>query len=235
MKTLRIYLLTLAAVLGCTYAVTDIWHVAHAQTSTVGVPTSNTPFGITFAKAYYAAQNPLKAPFYNGRPGGPNAAVLSIAAENALVTQLNAASVTFDEQIDYWGWDPLTVMAQRQMYGIAWVNPGLGASPCLTTSQPGCVISAGTFSGTAPAGAILTSTLLSAYPPWPSTAPPTVIPTIVGPIISAPYYEVEGTVPAQGATATKVTGGATLNCTLTQIPNFSMFADGSMMNVWNCH
>jgi hypothetical protein len=196
---------------------------AHAQNSAIA---SQTPYGLTFAKAYYAAQNPIKAPFYNQRYGGGTGAVLTLTQENTLVTQCAAAGVSIDEQIDYWGWDPLTVMAQRQMYGIPWVYPGLGAAVCVTTSQPGCVVTPGLFSGTPPVGAIMTSTLLTAYPPWPTTSTPTVIPTSIGPEISGPYFEVIGTVPPVGTKQG--------NCTLAQIPNFSMFGDGTMMNVWNC-
>lgn len=203
---------------------------SHAQTSAVTGPvvTSQTTYGLTFAQAYYAAQNPMKAPFYNGRYGGPNAAALTSAQLNSLVAKCAAATppVYIDEQIDFFGWDPLTTMAQRQMMGIPWVYPGLGNAICMSTSQPGCVITPGLFAGTAPAGAIKTSTLLADYPAWPVSSPVTTIPTAIGPVITGPYYEVIGPVPVVGTKS-----GA---CTLAQIPNFSMFADGSMMNVWNC-
>lgn len=201
-----------------------------AQTSPVAAPvaTGQTPYGLTFAQAYYAAQNPIKLPFYNGRYGGPVAPMLTQAQENNLVSQCQAASppVVIDEQIDYFGWDPLTVMAQRQMMGIPWVYPGLGNAICVSTEQPGCVITPGLFTGTPPVGAILTSTLLSAYPAWPVNTAPTTVPTSVGPQITGPYFEVLGPVPAVGTRSGK--------CALAQIPNFSMFGDGSMMNVWNC-
>lgn len=216
--------LTTLLVMSCGFPI----YQAIAQTSPVTGPVvvGQTPYGLTFAQAYYAAQNPIKLPFYNGRYGGPVAPMLTQAQENSLVSQCQSANVVIDEQIDYFGWDPLTVMAQRQMMGIPWVYPGLGNAICVSTAQPGCVITSGLFTGTPPVGAILTSTLLSAYPPWPANTAPTTVPTSVGPQITGPYFEVLGPVPAVGTKSGK--------CTEAQIPNFSMFADGSMMNVWNC-
>lgn len=209
-------------------ALLAIFFVAHSQTSPVTGPvaTSQTPYGLQFAQAYYAAQNPIKLPFYNGLYGGPSATPLSQTQENTLIQTCINAKVLIDEQIDYWHWDPLTVMQMRVIQGIGWVPSGLGPAICTSVLQSGCVITPGMYSGTPPAGSIPTCTQLSCYPSWPVNTTPTMIQTSVGPQIAGPYYEVIGTVPPMGTVSGK--------CTLAQIPNQSPFATGSLMNVWNC-
>lgn len=202
---------------------------SQSSTSVVTGPavTAQTPFGLQFAAAYYAAQAPIKAQLYNGRPGStnPTALPLTPAAFSSLITQiLQTPGVLLDEQIDYWGWDPLTTMQQRVLQGISWVPAGLGPALCASILQSGCVITPGMYSGTAPAGSIPTCTTLSCYPTFPIPSVP-VIPATVGPQISGPYYEVLGPVPAVGTKAG--------SCTLVQIPSFFMIG-GGLMNVWNC-
>jgi hypothetical protein len=200
-----------------------------AQTPVVTQPVSigQTVYGLQFAAAYYAAQPPIKATLYNGRPGSVNPTSLQLNQTdfNALIKLiLSTPGVLLDEQIDYWGWDPLTTMQQRVLQGIAWVPAGLGPAQCVSILQSGCVITPGMYAGTPPAGSIPTCTLLSCFPAFP-VPPPLVIPTTVGPQINGPYYEVIGPVPAQGT--------KNGSCVLTQIPSFFMFGP-SFMKVWNC-
>jgi hypothetical protein len=173
-----------------------------------------------FNTAYYAAQDPRKQPLYNSRPGGANANVaqLSQADTLALINSLIAAGVTIDEQIDYWGWDPYTVMSLRQVQGIGWVEPGLG------NVDLAIVVTPGEFSGTPPAGAIITSTNITSYPPFPPTAPalPATAPDPVGPLEIGPYYGVIGTDPPATYTDSRGT------FKLVQIPSAFPIAGGTL-------
>lgn len=187
---------------------------------------SQTPFGLQFAAAYYAAQSPLKLPLYNQRYGGPTAPMLTADQVTALISSLIAQGVTIDEQIDYWGYDPYTTMAGRLQQGILWVPPGLGNSTCASIYIPGCVIVQGQYSGTPPAGSIKTSVMLADYPAWPTPPTPTTPPSSsVGALIVGSYYQVSGPVPPVGTKTGK--------CTLIQIPSQFMIG-GGFMSVWNC-
>lgn len=178
---------------------------------------SETPPALTFAAAYYASKNPMMQPLYNQRPGGPAAPMLTQDEINTLVSQCIAAGLLVDEQIDYWGWDPWTIMQDRLMQGILWVPAGLG------NVEGNEVITPGEFSGPQPAGTVKTSVTLSDYPAWPVSTPPATVPTSVGPQIVGPYYELYGPAPALGT----VNG----DYKLVQIP--SMFViGGGLMTVW---
>lgn len=173
-----------------------------------------------FDAAYYGAQDPRKQPLYAGRPGSanPTGANLTQAETLALINQLIASGVTIDEQIDYWGWDPYTVMSMREVQGVLWVMPGLGNVAGLNE-----VVTPGEFSGTPPPGAIKTSTSIADYPPFPVPAPPpagAVDP--VGPQEIGPYYGVVGTNPPATYTDTRGT------FKLVQIPSAFPIAGGTM-------
>jgi hypothetical protein len=124
-----------------------------------------------FDAAYAASKPPAFKPLYNGYSWGssPAAIQLTQAQRWALVGQLIAAGWTIDEEIEFDGFDPYSVMYMRQLYGDTWVPAGLG-NVAATTESPS------EYVGPVPAGAIKVSTLLSDYPPYP-------LPTVNTPVI----------------------------------------------------
>lgn len=180
-----------------------------------------------FNQAYYRAQDPRKQPLYNSRPGAPNEGMpqLSEDAITALIGQLIASGVPVDEQIDYWGWDAATVMADRLMQNVLWVSAGLGN---VISAQ---VIVSGEYSGPMPAtGAIKTSVNPADYPAWPSEAPapppPPADPVGVNEI--GPYYQPLGVNPPFGTKYTDARG----TFKLVQIPNQFAIGGGGFMTLW---
>ena len=120
---------------------------------------------VAFQKAYIAAQNPAKAPFYYGRAGGQDKPMLDQAGADALVNTLNAENVVFDEQIDYQGWSPMVVMKMRKGYGIPWVFRGTGG---VVSSEVESLLM---YAGPMPPDGIPTSVHIADYKPWPGTVP----------------------------------------------------------------
>ncbi len=186
------------------------------------IPTAPTePFQLTFAKTYYPAQHPAKQPLYNGRPGATMAPMLTQPEIDALVSKCIAAGITIDEQIDYWGWDPYTVMSRRFMEGVLWVKPGMGN---VVSTE---VITPGEFSGPMPSGAIKTSLNLADYPAWPTPTPAvTNQPDPVGDPQIGPYYAALGTNPP--ATWTDSRGTFKLKL----VPNSFAIGGGGMMKFY---
>jgi hypothetical protein len=194
------------------------------QIATAGTPgltgpaaPSQQPPALAFAAIYIASKNPMMLPLFNMRPSGLQNPMLTQAQVNTLVNQCLAAGILIDEEIDFWGWDPWTVMSDRLMQGILWVPAGLGNATGTS------VITPGEFSGPQPPGTIKVSITASDYPAWPVTAPATTVPTSVGPQIVGPYYELFGPAPPLGT----VQG----NYKLVQIPSMFMIG-GSLMTVW---
>ncbi len=96
------------------------------------------------------------------------------AARQVIVGRLLTEGYQLDEQIDVWGWDPLTTMLVRMNNRMTWVP----------IAQNGATIDspiAGGFSGPVPVtGAIKVSVDLADYPPFPDPppdAPPLIPPT----------------------------------------------------------
>jgi hypothetical protein len=175
----------------------------------------------TLAQAYYASKPPLMQGLYINRPGGPTGTDLTSDQITALINQCLAAGEVIDEQIDFWGWDPFSIMSDRLMQGILWVPAGLGN---VTGTS---VITPGEFAGPQPPGTIKSSVTLSDYPPYPVAPTPTpgVQPASVGAYIAGPYYQpTPGTLPPVGT----IIGAYKL----VQIPSGFMMGDGSMMTVW---
>ena len=115
--------------------------------------------------AYAASKPPAFAPLFNGYGWGstPDAAQLTRADREALIAKLIAEGWIIDEEIDFCGFDPYSVMYMRQLYGNSWVPAGLGNVSSLTESPS-------LYTGPVPAGAIKVSTLLSDYPRYPVPA-----------------------------------------------------------------
>ncbi len=132
---------------------------------TPGQASAANAYQALFDTAYYASKAPAFQPLYNTRAGALMSAAAPLTQDqvNALVAQLLAQGYVIDEEIDFLGMDPYTIMYCRQQYGIPWVYPGLGN--VLTSPESGV-----TPSGPIPAGAIKTSTLISDYPPYPVPA-----------------------------------------------------------------
>ncbi len=132
---------------------------------TPGQASAANAYQALFDAAYYASKAPAFQPLYSGRAGAQMSAAAPLTQNQtiALIAQLLAQGYVIDEEIDFLGMDPYTIMSCRQQYGIPWVYPGLGNA--LTSPESGV-----TPSGPAPAGAIKTTTLISDYPPYPVTA-----------------------------------------------------------------
>jgi hypothetical protein len=164
--------------------------MSSTTTSISVISNSQSPPALIFAAAYYASKNPLMQPLYNMRPGALQSPMLSQDAINSLINKCIAAGLLIDEQIDYWGWDPWTIMNDRLYQGILWVYAGLG-----NVSIP-TVITPGEFSGPAPSGTIKSSITLSDYPAYVNPNAPVIVPVDpVGVLQVGPYYGVIGTNP----------------------------------------
>lgn len=197
--------------------------IATAGTQNLSGPAaqSQTPPALAMAAAYYASKPAMMQPLYNMRPTGPQNPMLTSVQAVALINQCIAAGLLIDEEIDFWGWDPYTIMSDRLRQGILWVPAGLGAIDGTD------VITPGEFSGAQPVGTIKSSVTLSDYPPAvaPPANPPSSSAAGIGALIYGPYYQpTPGTLPAMG------TGPAGYK--LTQIPSGFMIGDGSMMTVF---
>jgi hypothetical protein len=133
---------------------------------TPGVASAANAYQALFNTAYYASKPPAFQPLYSGRAGAQLYAAQPLAQDqvNPLIAQLLAEGYTIDEQIDFLGLDPYTIMYVRQQYGNTWVPAGLGDVP--GTSEPPAI-----YTGPVPAGAIKVSTLVSDYPPYPVPVP----------------------------------------------------------------
>lgn len=155
---------------------------AFAQTApTPGTASAANAYQSAFDAAYYASKPPAFQPLYNGRPGSANPSAAPITQSQAwvLVGQLISQGWPVDEEIDAEGYDPLTTMFMRQLYGQTWEPAGLGLVQCTVVAQSGCVVTPGMYAGPVPPGQIKVSTLISDYPPYPvpvnaaPVAPPT--------------------------------------------------------------
>lgn len=133
---------------------------------TPGQASAANAYQALFNAAYYASKAPAFQPLYSGRAGAQMYAASPLTQDqvNTLVAQLLAQGYIIDEQIDFLGMDPYTIMYCRQQYGNTWVPAGLGDVPA--TTEPPTV-----YTGPVPAGAIKVSTLLSDYPPYPAPTP----------------------------------------------------------------
>jgi hypothetical protein len=131
-----------------------------------GAPGPANAYQVLFDAAYYASKAPVFQQLYP-----PAGQTLTYDQRAAIVAQLLASGYIVDEEIDFLGWDPYIVMYMRQQYGDTWVPAGLGAatSPTAEPSQ---------FTGPVPPGAIIVSTLLADYPPYPVPVNTTVVPPI---------------------------------------------------------
>jgi len=132
---------------------------------TPGTASPGNVYQAQFNQAFYASKPPAFQPLYNGRWGAANVAQapLTQAQINTLIAQLLAQGYIIDEEIDFLGMDPYTIMYCREWYGNTWVPAGLG--DVAATSEPPA-----TYTGPVPAGAIKVSTLISDYPPYPVPA-----------------------------------------------------------------
>lgn len=92
-----------------------------------------------------------------------------------------AAGYNYDEEIDFLGWDPWTVMSQRESMGILWIPAGQGGgltamlNPAQFQALP------------VPANGLKVSTVLADFPPFPipvaaAPAAPPPIPQIASPV-----------------------------------------------------
>ena len=118
-----------------------------------------------FDTAYAASKPPVMQPLYAGTFWGsnPNGRQPTQAERWAICRAAQVAGYVFDEEIDGLGWDPYSVMAQRELYGDTWEPAGLGNVRATTESPT-------TYSGIMPPGQIKVSTLLSDYPAFPVPA-----------------------------------------------------------------
>ena len=144
---------------------------ASSEAPTPGPPTPGqasaaNAYQALFNTAYYASKATAFQPLYSGRAGAAlyKSDPLTWDQVNTLISQLLAQGYTIDEQIDFLGMDPYTIMYCREQYGNTWVPAGLGDVP--GTSEPPI-----RYTGPVPAGAIKVSTLLSDYPPYPVPTP----------------------------------------------------------------
>ncbi len=118
-----------------------------------------------FDTAYYASKHPAMQPLYWGRPGVPTPAGEFGLTQDQMWT-LGATLIQqghlVDEEIDLQGWDPYTIMWQREfIYGNTWEPAGMGKT------QSTEVLTPGQFTGAVPPGAIPVTLDLAAYPPYP--------------------------------------------------------------------
>jgi hypothetical protein len=203
---------------------------------TPGVFSLANQYQSAFDEAYYTSRPPSFQPLYYGRPGIIIPEGLSPLTQTqfaALIAELIAAPpvnpVTGQpcpiiEQIEYWGWDPYTVMTLSAMYGNTYFPPGQG--PAESTE----VITPGEYSGAIPPGCNPVVTDYTKLTPWPTAAPPTpVISDLVGPQEGAgsPFYGVPAgiTLPSLtqpiGSTATDSRGSFKLVLLPSPFPGFS--------------
>ncbi|HVO99532.1 MAG TPA: hypothetical protein VMT15_15785 [Bryobacteraceae bacterium] len=133
---------------------------------TPGQTSAANAYQALFNTAYYASKAPAFQPLFSGRAGAQMYAAQPLTQDqvNTLIAQLLAQGYIIDEEIDFLGMDPYTIMYCRQQYGNTWVPAGLGDVPAQTEPPV-------TYSGPVPAGAIKVSTMISDYPPYPVSAP----------------------------------------------------------------
>jgi hypothetical protein len=129
---------------------------------TPGQASAANAYQALFDTAYYASKPPAFQPLYSGRAGAAMYAAVPLTQDevNAQIARLLAQGYIIDEQIDFLGLDPYTIMYVRQQYGNTWVPAGLG--DVSATSEPPVM-----YTGPVPSGAIKVSTLLSDFPFYP--------------------------------------------------------------------
>ena len=186
---------------------------------------------VAFQKAYIAAQNPAKAPFYYGLAGGQDKPQLDQAGIDALVKTLNEQNIVFDEEIDYEAMSPLVVMKMRKMYGIPWVFRGTGGVVSSEVESPSM------YAGPMPPDGISTSVNIADYKPWPGTVPApkrtTLSATDIGPQNpNDGLYELIGINPVPAMLGTQVVGTDGKTYKLIGRKNSDMFGNGLTMYFW---
>ena len=160
---------------------------------TPGNASAGNAYQALFDAAYYASKAPAFQPLYNGRIGAQTVALkpLTQAQVIALTAQLLAQGYTIDEEIDFLGMDPYTIMYCRQQYGIPWVYPGLGNVLLPPANELGAPV------GPAPAGVIKTSTLIADYPAYPVPADNAPVTPPLPPVANPVGIRIIAQVPAQ--------------------------------------
>jgi hypothetical protein len=161
--------------------------LSHAQTTINSTQTTAvTP--VAFDSAYWAHQPPAVAAlnsmavdWSNPTSGGRTSSAIALATQG----------YSIDNDIDVWGWDPYETMYERQLYGYTWV-PSL-LQPNLLVAAGNLTFNGQTYNASAPpAGSILVSLSLSAYPPFAPPAPPAppvaAPASCVGTALGAGYY-----------------------------------------------
>jgi hypothetical protein len=173
------------------------------MTPTPGTASAGNQYQTTFDMAYYASRPPEFQPFYWGRPGIPTPegqTSMTSAQFIALVKQmLQSPPINPDtklpcymiEQIEVWGWDPLTAMLDAINNGDGHFPPAGGFAQ--GSDAPGVAANAGPLAPGAPGTNV--STALHALWPVSAVVPPPTVSDQVGPLIFGPYYEVLGTNP----------------------------------------